>query len=101
MGLEQRYAKVREHAEQAREIVPKGRAALIARTALESEEIFGDRVPCSTARSIEDMFDHAPVQAEVLVAIFRSSGGRRCQGFANPVIFSSTPGPHRFVAPPR
>jgi crotonobetainyl-CoA:carnitine CoA-transferase CaiB-like acyl-CoA transferase len=66
---------------QTREIFPKVRAALIARTALEPEEVFGDRVPCSTARSIEDMFDHAPVQAEDLVAVFDHPLAGRCQGF--------------------
>jgi len=50
--------------------VPKVRATLIARTALEWEDIFGDRVPCSATRSIEDMFDHPQVQAEDLVADF-------------------------------
>jgi crotonobetainyl-CoA:carnitine CoA-transferase CaiB-like acyl-CoA transferase len=70
LALNERYATVRMGAEHAGEIVPKVRATLIARTALEWEEIFGDRVPCSATRSIEDMFDHPQVQAQDLVADF-------------------------------
>ena len=51
----------------AAELVPELRAALAARTALEWEEIFGERVPCAAVRPIEDMFDHPQVLAEDLV----------------------------------
>jgi crotonobetainyl-CoA:carnitine CoA-transferase CaiB-like acyl-CoA transferase len=99
LALDQRYATLRKRAEHAGEIVPKVRAALSARTALEWEEIFGDRVPCSAARSIEDMFDHPQVQAEDIVADFDHPLVGHYRGFANPVTFSSTPGPHPFAAP--
>ncbi len=99
LALDQRYATLRNRAEHAGEIVPKVRAALSARTALEWEEIFGDRVPCSAARSIEDMFDHPQVQAEDIVADFDHPLVGHYRGFANPVTFSSTPGPHPFAAP--
>jgi len=99
LALNQRYATVRNRAEHADEIVPKIRAALTARTALEWEEIFGDRVPCSAARSIEDMFDHPQVRAENLVAEFDHPLVGRYRGFAKPLTFSNTPGPKPFAAP--
>jgi len=99
LALDQRYVTVRKRAEHAGEIVPKVRAALISRTALEWEEIFGDRVPCSAARSIEDMFDHPQVQAEDLIADFDHPLVGRYRGFAKPVTFSNTPGPRPFAAP--
>jgi formyl-CoA transferase len=99
LALNQRYATVRKRAEHADEIVPKVRAALIARTALEWEEIFGDRVPCSAARAIEDMFDHPQVRAENLVADFDHPVVGHYRGFAKPVTFSTTPGPQPFAAP--
>src|SRR5439155_18530551 len=85
--------------ELAEEIVPKLRAALTTRTALEWERIFGDRVPCAAARAIEDMFNHPQVLAENLVADFAHPliGGYR--GFTKAVTFSSTPGPKPFAAP--
>ena len=43
------------------------RDALAAKTALEWEELFGERVPCAAVRPIEDMFDHPQVLAEDLV----------------------------------
>ena len=99
LALNQRYATVRNRAEHADEIVPKIRAALTARTALEWEEIFGDRVPCSAVRTIEDMFEHPQVRAEELVADFDHPLVGHYRGFAKPVTFSSTPGPRPFAAP--
>ena len=99
LALNERYASVRKRAAHADEIVPKVRGALVARTALEWEEIFGDRVPCSAARSIEDMFDHPQVRAENLVAEFDHPLVGRYRGFAKPLMFSNTPGPQPFAAP--
>jgi formyl-CoA transferase len=96
-----RYATVRKRAEHAGEIVPKVRVALTARTALEWEEVFGDRVPCSAARSIEDMFEHPQVRAEKLVTEFDHPLVGRYRGFSKPVTFSSTPGPQPFARPRR
>jgi crotonobetainyl-CoA:carnitine CoA-transferase CaiB-like acyl-CoA transferase len=48
-----RCATMRSRAAHAAELVPEVRAALAARSALEWEEIFGERVPCA-AVSIED-----------------------------------------------
>ena len=44
------------------------RLALLARTALAWEELFGDRAPRAAVRPIEDMFDHPQVIAGDLVA---------------------------------
>ena len=66
------------------EIVPKVRAALLARTALEWEEIFGERVPCSAVRTIEDMFEHPQVRAEELVADFDHPLVGRYRGLRSP-----------------
>ena len=99
LAANERYDTVRKRAEHADEIVPKVRAALLARTALEWEEIFGDRVPCSAAREIEDMFDHPQVLAEDLVVEFDHPMVGHYRGFAKPVTFSSTSGPQPFAAP--
>jgi hypothetical protein len=45
---------MRSRAAHAAELVPEARAALAARSALEWEEIFGERVPCAAVRPIED-----------------------------------------------
>jgi crotonobetainyl-CoA:carnitine CoA-transferase CaiB-like acyl-CoA transferase len=94
-----RYDTVRKRAEFAEEIVPKVRAALTSRTALEWEQIFGDRVPCAAARGIEDMFDHPQVLADNLVAEFDHPLVGRYRGFTKPMTFSRTPGPRSFAAP--
>jgi crotonobetainyl-CoA:carnitine CoA-transferase CaiB-like acyl-CoA transferase len=99
MAVEPRYSTVRKRAQCAEEIVPKLREALLAHTALEWEEIFGERVPCAAVREIEDMFDYPQVLAGGMVAQFEHPvvGGYR--GLARPVKFSGTPGPQPFGAP--
>ena len=67
LASDPRCATMRSRAAHAAELVPEVRAALAARTALEWEEIFGERVPCAAVRPIEDMFDHPQVLAEELV----------------------------------
>src|SRR6266478_3944518 len=62
-----RCATMRSRAAHTAELVPEVRAALAARTALEWEKLFGERVPCAAVRPIEDMFDHPQVAAEELV----------------------------------
>src|SRR5262249_51240253 len=61
---DERFDSVRKRAQHVDEIVPTLRAALQAKSALEWEALFGDEVPCSAARSVEDMFDHPQVAAE-------------------------------------
>ena len=93
------YNTIRKRAERAAEIVPKLRAALQCFTALEWEERFGEQVPCSAVRPIEDMFDHPQVKAEGLVAEFEHQKAGRYRGMSRPVRLSNSPGPPPFAAP--
>jgi formyl-CoA transferase len=93
------YSTVRKRFERAGDIVPRLRAALRCRTALEWEERFGDRVPCGAVRPIEDMFDHPQVLAEGLVATLNHKTVGPYRGVARPVHLSATPGPAPFTAP--
>jgi crotonobetainyl-CoA:carnitine CoA-transferase CaiB-like acyl-CoA transferase len=99
LGADPRYDTVRKRAELAKAILPKLRATLLTRTALEWERIFGDRVPCAAARAIEDMFSDPQVLAENLVADFDHPLVGRYRGFTRAVTFDRTPGPEPFAAP--
>ena len=99
LATDPRYDSVRKRAEAAGEIVPRLRQALAARTALEWEELFGERVPCAAVRSIEDMFDHPQVLAEDMVATLEHPLVGRYRGLSKPIKFSDTPGPAPFAAP--
>ena len=57
LASDPRCVSMRSRAEHAAELLPELRGALAARTALQWEEIFGERVPCAAVRSIEDMFE--------------------------------------------
>lgn len=94
-----KFDTVRKRAEHADEIVPKLRAALQSRTAVEWEQCFGERVPCGAVRPIEDMFDHPQVSAEALVAAFDHPTVGRYLGIAHPVKLHGSPGPEPFAAP--
>ena len=72
-------------------LVPRLRAALQARTAVEWEALFGERVPCAAARPVEDMFDHPQVAAEGILASFEHPGVGRYRGMAHPVRFGDGP----------
>ena len=93
------YDTVRKRARRAGEIVPKLREALQSRTALEWEERFGDRVPCSAVRPIEDMFDHPQVLAEGIVATLNHKTIGPYRAMARPLHLSASPGPEPFAAP--
>ncbi|MBB3636913.1 MULTISPECIES: CoA transferase [Variovorax] len=99
LAADERYDSVRKRAQHAAEIVPKLRAALAGRTALEWEEIFGEEVPCSAARTVEDMFDNEQVLAEDMVANIPHPTLGSYRGFTRPVRFGRTPGPEPFAAP--
>ena len=99
LAADERYDSVRKRAQHAAEIVPKLRAALAARSALEWEEIFGEEVPCSAARTVEDMFDSEQVLAEDMVANIAHPTLGSYRGFTRPVRFGRTPGPEPFAAP--
>jgi formyl-CoA transferase len=93
------YSTVKKRAQAADEIVPLIRRALMAHTALEWEEIFGERVACAAVRTIEDMFDHPQVLASELVSTVSHPIVGKYRGLARPVKFSVTPGPEPFAAP--
>ncbi len=99
LATDPRYDSIRKRAEHIDEIVPKIRAALAARSALEWEALFGERVPCAAARSIEDMFDHPQVLAEGLIAEIDHPkvGHYRC--LRSPIHFGATPCGEPFAAP--
>jgi formyl-CoA transferase len=88
-----RYDTVRKRAAEAGELVPKIRAALAVRTAVEWEALLGERVPCAAARAIEDMFDHSQVAAEGILATFEHARIGRYRGVAHPIDFGAGPAP--------
>jgi crotonobetainyl-CoA:carnitine CoA-transferase CaiB-like acyl-CoA transferase len=98
LAADPKFDTVRKRNQHAAEIVPVIRKALAARTALEWEAIFGERVPCAAARRVEDMFDHPQVQAEGLVEEFVHPKARY-RGFAHPVKIGAAAPPKPFAAP--
>jgi formyl-CoA transferase len=88
-----RCASMKSRAAHAADLVPEVRAALAARTALEWEEIFGERVPCAAVRTIEDMFDHPQVIADDLVTTLDHPVVGRYRTMTKPIKFADTPGP--------
>ena len=99
LASDPRCATMRSRAAHAAELVPEVRAALAERTALEWEEIFGERVPCAAVRPIEDMFDHPQVLAEELVTTLDHPVVGRYRTMTKPVKFSDTPGPAPTASP--
>jgi crotonobetainyl-CoA:carnitine CoA-transferase CaiB-like acyl-CoA transferase len=99
LASDPRCATMRSRAEHAAELLPEVREALAARTALEWEEIFGERVPCAAVRSIEDMFDHKQVLAEELVTTLDHPVVGRYRTMTKPIKFSDTPGPASTASP--
>jgi crotonobetainyl-CoA:carnitine CoA-transferase CaiB-like acyl-CoA transferase len=105
-GLEElwkdpRFATVRQRAENAAEIVPQLRAALMKHSALEWEEIFSERVANAAVRDIESMFDFEQVLAEEMVTTLEHPTVGKYRSLQRPVKFSATPGPAPFSAPAR
>ena len=94
-----RYDSVRKRAQHKDEIVPRLHAALAARPALEWEALFGEEVPCSAARTVEDMFDFPQALAEDLVTTFEHPVLGSYRGFTRAIAFGRTPGPQPFAAP--
>ena len=104
IGLEdlannERYDTVRKRAQYQQEIVPQVREALLKHSALEWEGIFGEAVPCSTALSIEDMFDHPQVASQDLLTTYEHPVVGSYRGLKRSIKFSRTPGPDSFAAP--
>jgi crotonobetainyl-CoA:carnitine CoA-transferase CaiB-like acyl-CoA transferase len=99
LALDERYDTVRKRAAQQAEIVPIIHRALSNKSALEWEAIFGEEVPCSAARSVEDMFDHPQVQSQDMITTFEHPVVGRYRGLKRSLRFSRTPGPDPFSAP--
>jgi formyl-CoA transferase len=99
LARDPRYDSMRKRAAETPVLVPQVRAALAAKTALEWEELFGERVPCAAVRQIEDMFDHPQVQAQNLVAEIDHPVVGRYRTMTKPIAFADTPGPAP-TAPP-
>jgi crotonobetainyl-CoA:carnitine CoA-transferase CaiB-like acyl-CoA transferase len=94
-----RCATMRSRAEHAADLMPELRGALAERTALEWEEIFGERVPCAAVRPIEDLFDHPQVVAEQLVTTLAHPVVGHYRTMTKPIKFSDTPGPTPTASP--
>lgn len=99
LASDPRCASMRSRAAHAAELLPELRGALVERSALEWEEIFGERVPCAVVRPIEDMFDHPQVLAEDLVTTLDHKAIGRYRTMTKPVKFSDTPGPEPVASP--
>jgi crotonobetainyl-CoA:carnitine CoA-transferase CaiB-like acyl-CoA transferase len=99
LATDPRCASMRSRAEHAANLLPELRAALAARTALEWEAIFGERVPCAAVRPIEDMFDHPQVVAEGLVTTLDHPVLGPYRTMTKPARFSDTPGPAPTASP--
>ncbi|KAB8168471.1 CoA transferase [Lysobacter maris] len=94
-----RYDSVRKRAEHAAELIPRLHTALSARSALEWEALFGERVPCAASRRVDEMFDHPQVESEQLLATMTHPTLGRYTGVARTIKFGRTPGPEPFAAP--
>ena len=99
LAQDPRCASMRSRADHAAELVPIVREALAAKSALEWEEIFGERVPCAAVRTIEEMFDHPQVLAEDLVTTLEHPIVGRYRTMTKPIKLSDTPGPEPSAAP--
>jgi crotonobetainyl-CoA:carnitine CoA-transferase CaiB-like acyl-CoA transferase len=99
LAADERYDTVRKRSQHADEIVPLIRRALQARSALEWEELFGERVPCAAVRQIEDMFDHPQVAAEGMVQEFEHPLVGRYRGFSRSIAFGEGPPAPALPAP--
>jgi formyl-CoA transferase len=99
LAADPRYDTVKKRSQHAAEIVPRLRAALATRTALEWEERFGERVPCAAVRTVEDMFEHPQVAAEGLIDTYEHPKAGRFRGFREPVRFGGDPAPTVRAAP--
>jgi formyl-CoA transferase len=94
-----RFDTMKKRAQHADVLVPRLREALLARTAVEWEAVFGDQVPCAAARPVEDMFEHPQVAAEGILAEFEHPTVGRYRGMAHPVRFGDGPPPAARPAP--
>jgi crotonobetainyl-CoA:carnitine CoA-transferase CaiB-like acyl-CoA transferase len=90
LAADPRYDTVRKRNVEAAVIVPAIRGALAKKTALEWEKVFGERVPCAAARSVEDMFDDPQVAAEGLIDTYEHPVAGSFRGIRDPIRFSAS-----------
>ena len=95
----ERYDTVRKRATHQPEIVPRLHQALAAKSALEWEALFGEEVPCSAARTVEDMFDHPQVLSQDMISTYHHPVVGQYRGLKRSIRFERTPGPDPFAAP--
>jgi len=99
LAANERYDSVKKRAIHHAEIVPQLHAALMRKSALEWESHFGEEVPCSAARTIEDMFDHPQVLDQGMIATYHHPVVGNFRGLRQAIKFGRTPGPDPFAAP--
>jgi crotonobetainyl-CoA:carnitine CoA-transferase CaiB-like acyl-CoA transferase len=99
LGTDARYDSVKKRAMHAAEILPRLHEALSKHSALEWEALFGQEVPCSAVRALEDAFDDPQVQAEGLMADLVHPAVGPYRGLGKTIQFGRTPGPAPFAAP--
>ncbi|MVW78129.1 CaiB/BaiF CoA transferase family protein [Bordetella sp. 02P26C-1] len=83
----ERYDTVKKRAAHVDELVPMLREALQAKSAAQWEALFGDQVPCSVVRKVEDVFEDAQVQEQGLVGEHEHPAFGRYKTIANPISF--------------
>jgi len=99
LAQDERYDTVKKRAKYQSDILPILHRALSKKTALQWEELFGEEVPCSAVRDVEDMFDHPQVQAQGLIKTFEHPNAGSYRGFQSPIHYGRTPCPESFPAP--
>jgi formyl-CoA transferase len=92
LARDPRYDDMRKRKTHEDELVPQLRQALMARTALEWEALFGSRVPCAAVRAGVDMFDHPQVAAQGLVSTHDHPTLGRYRAMGNPVTINGRAG---------
>src|SRR5690606_6075809 len=95
-----RYDSVKKRAEHVNELVPVLREALLQRTATDWETLFGDQVPCSVVRNIEDVFDDEQVLAQQHVGEHQHPQLGRYRTIANPISFGAANQPRQLRSAP-
>ena len=89
LAEDERYDTVRKRAQHVDEIVPVVRKALLEKTAAEWEALFGERVPCSMVRRVEDVFDDAQVQEQGLIEEHHHPELGAYKTIAHPICFGA------------
>lgn len=85
-----KYNSVKKRAEHADELIPVVRKALLAKTAMQWEELFGTAVPCAAVRPIEAMFDDPQVQSQGMIQSMQHPVIGSYQALARPFCFAGT-----------